>query len=220
MPFIDYISLENNDIIGLWKNDETLEDLLFTLQPKDEILFTYNTLSIEKRQKEYCITQLLLKELTDAPQKILKDENGKPSLRDLPYNISISHADIYSVVMLSEQLECGVDVELVQPRIKRISTKFVSDYERLYVSEGKESSYYTIIWCVKEAIYKWYAKRGLDFKQNMIIHPFTMQQSGGPVYFEFVFEGKKMTNIAHYRLFNRHIIAWVAAPAFEFIKDE
>lgn len=219
MPFIDYISLDNNDIIGLWKNDENLEDLLFTLQPKDGVLESYNRLRIDKRRKEYCITQLLLKELTDDPQVILKDEHGKPSLSELPYKISISHANVYSAVMLSEKQECGVDVEMIKPRIKRIAKKFVSDYENLYVSEGKESSYYTIIWCVKEAIYKWYAKRGVDFKQHMIIHPFTMQQSGGPVYFEFVYKGKKTTNIAHYRLFNRHIIAWVVAPEFDLISE-
>lgn len=219
MAFIDYISLENNDIIGLWKNDESLEDLLFTLKPTGVHLERLNALELDKRKKEYCITQLLLRELTDEPQEIVKTPEGKPTLKNLPYKISISHADLYSAVMLSEELECGVDVEIVQPRIKRIAPKFVSEYENLYVTKGRESSYYTIIWCVKEAIYKWYAKRGLDFKENMIIHPFTMQQSGGPVYFEFVKDGKKVTQIAQYRLFNRHIVAWVAAKSFLLIGE-
>jgi len=197
-----------------------LEELLYTLQPVDHILQSYNLHQLEKRKKEFCITQLLLRELTDEPQEINKNKDGKPSLVKLPYKISISHADVYSAVMLTEHKECGVDVEIVAPRIKRVANKFVSEYENMYVTKTRKSSYYTIIWCVKEALYKWYAKKGLDFKQNMIIHPFTMQQSGGPVYFEFVKNGKSVTHIAQYRLFNRHIIAWVAAKSFDEIAVE
>lgn len=214
MAFVDYISLENNDIIGIWKNQESLEDLLFELKPEGELLKQFNQISLEKRKKEFCITHLLIQELTGEQKVTNKDEYGKPGFINSKSKISISHADVYSAVFISEHLECGVDVEVTSARILKLGKKFVSEYENLYVTKGKECLYYTIIWCVKEAIYKWYAKKGLDFKENMIIHPFTILQSGGPVYYEFVKDGRKYTNIAQYQLFDQHVIAWLQAEAF------
>lgn len=214
MPFVDYISLEGNDIIGVWENTETLEELLFNLQPVEEMLAKYNALYLPKRQKEFCITNLLVREIYGSKMLIDKDNCGKPSFRHSNYKISISHADQYSAVYLSENKECGVDVELIDNRMPLLARRFVSEYESLYITKGKDVTYISIIWCVKEAIYKWYAKRGLNFKENMIIHPFTILQSGGPVYYEFIKDHKKFTNIAHYQIFNNHVIAWVAADAF------
>lgn len=214
MPFVDYISLEENDIIGIWENRESLEDLLFDLQPTGEMLHRFNELYLEKRKKEFCITNLLVREVYGSKMMIDKDQFGKPILRNSGYKISISHADQYSAVYLAEKKECGVDVEKLDKRMPLLANKFVSEYESLYITKGKDIPYISIIWCVKEAIYKWYAKRGLDFKENMIIHPFTILQSGGPVYYEFVKDGKKTTNIAYYQIFNEHVIAWLAADAF------
>ncbi len=209
MPFVEYIALDGQDIIGLWRNDEELEDLLIDLNPSPDLQHQLNQIKLEKRKKEFCITHLLLRELVDEDERIIKDEYGKPMLVHHEFAISISHADLYSAILLSEHLECGVDVEVISARINRVANKFVSSYEDLYVSKNNSPAYYTVIWCVKEAIYKWYAKRGLDFIENMIIHPFTLQQSGGPVYYEFVKDGLKRTRIAHYFCFNSHVVAWV-----------
>ncbi len=214
MPFVEYIDLEENDIIGIWENTETVEELLYLLKPAKDIIQQYNQIHLEKRQKEFLINQLLLQELMDKDERIVKDEYGKPELKFGDYKISISHAEQYSGLLVSSQLECGIDIEKISRRITRISHKFVSEYEQLYVSKIDSETYYTVIWCVKEAIYKWYAKRGIDFKQNMVIHPFTLQLSGGPVYYEFLLNGKKRTQIAQYFIFNKHVISWVRDQAF------
>lgn len=215
MPFVEYIALDGDDIIGLWENSESLEDLLYMVKPKGEILEQYNQIKLTKRKKEFLITQLLIRELYDDNARIIKDEYGKPSLANSNTRISISHADDYSGILLSNTKECGIDIEVISKRINSVSGKFVSEYEQLYVSKLHPEAYYTVIWCTKEAIYKWFAKKNLDFKENMIVHPFTLQQSGGPVYYEFVYDGKKRTQIAQYRLFNKHIIAWVIDEEFQ-----
>lgn len=216
MPFVDYISPndDDNDIIGIWKNEETIEDLLLQLRPTGQTLTAYNQLLLPKRQIEFCINHLLLQELLDMPTIIVKDEYGKPVLPEVPFNISISHTQEYSSVMLSDKHECGIDVESIQSRICTIAPRFTSDYERTYITKPKEATYYTIIWSIKEALYKWYAKGRLDFKQNMIVHPISIMQSGGPVYVEFLKENKRAVHIAQYRIFNNHVIAWVSAPDF------
>jgi len=209
MPFIDYISLKGVSIIGIWKNDESYEELLLELQPREKMLKHLNSITLEKRKKEFMITRLLVRELWGDDAVIVKDENGKPDFENIPYKLSISHADKYSGIFISEEKECGLDIEVIRPRISRISKKFVSEYESLYVTIGKPVLHYTIMWCVKEAIYKWYAKRGLDFKQNMIIHPFKAEEEGH-LYFEFVKDGNKLTNIAYFKVIDNHVVAWLA----------
>ncbi|MBX2845014.1 MAG: 4'-phosphopantetheinyl transferase superfamily protein [Saprospiraceae bacterium] len=209
MPFVDYIALEGQSIIGIWKNEESYEDLLLQLQPREVLLEQLNNLRLLKRKKEYMITRLLVRELLGEDKMIVKNPAGKPDFEDSTLKLSISHADKYSGVFISESKECGLDIEQIMPRISRLSKKFVSEYESLYVTIGKPVLHYTIMWCVKEAIYKWYAKRGLDFKQNMIIHPFKAEEEG-QLYFELVKSGEKKTNIAYFKVIDNHVVAWLA----------
>lgn len=209
MALVDYIPLEGNDIIGVWRNSESLEDLLLDLKPDGVMLHKLNELKNPKRQKEFCSTHLLLRELAGERLLIEKDEFGKPYLKNFPFHISITHTNQFCAVILSEHQPCGIDIESADRRLCKIKHKFVSSYEQLYVTKGYEDAYYLIIWTVKEAIYKWYGKKGLDFIQNMIIHPFTIDKEHGVVYYEFVFQGKKITSIAYYSVLHNHIITWL-----------
>lgn len=209
MALVDYISLQENDIIGIWKNSESLEDLLLDLKPVDDMLFRFNQLKSPKRQKEFCFIHLLVRELVGEKILIQKDEFGKPYLKDFPFHISVTHTNDFCAVFLSEYQFCGIDIESTRRNLSKIYHKFVSSYEQLYVVKGNENAYYLIIWTVKEAIYKWYGKKGLDFIQNMIVHPFTLEKENGIVYYEFVFQGKKITNIAYYKIQFNHVITWL-----------
>ncbi len=220
MALAEYISLDNNDIIGIWKMTESVEDLLILLQPKEAVLNQYNTITNSKRQHEFLTAHLLIKELTGQCMLIHKDETGKPYLPHSPFNISVSHSSDYCAVLLSEHYVCGLDIERIKPSIKQVAAKFVSEYEDLYVPQTAYSQYYTVIWSMKEAIYKWYAKKGLNFKENMVIHPFKLEKEGGPVYYEFVKNGQKCTRIGQYRFFDQHIIAWVLDDAFTLSESE
>lgn len=209
MALVDYISLQENDIIGIWKNSESLEDLLLDLKPMGDMLKQLNELKSLKRQKEFCYIHLLVRELIGKSVLIKKDEFGKPILVNFPFHISVTHTNDYCAVFLSEHQFCGIDIESTGRNLSKIHHKFVSSYEQLYVTKGNENAYYLIIWTVKEAIYKWYGKKGLDFIQNMIVHPFTLEEESGVVYFEFVFQGKKITNIAYYKIQFNHIVTWL-----------
>jgi len=102
------------------------------------------------------------------------DENGKPHLKDGKY-ISITHSFTFSGIIISD-IPIGIDIEKQRQKIGRIANKFV-DYEFDYLSK-KDEEYIrklTIIWCIKESLYKLYATPGLSFLQNILVIPFMIK---------------------------------------------
>ena len=99
------------------------------------------------------------------------DENGKPHLKDGKH-ISITHSFIFSAVIISDA-EVGIDIEMQREKIGRIATKFV-DYEFQYLE--KESDCYvrrlTVIWGIKESLYKLFATPGMLFREHFLVIPF------------------------------------------------
>ena len=57
------------------------------------------------------------------------DEHGKPYLVNFEYQISLSHSYDYAAVMISKEMQLGVDIELIKHKIKSIKHKFLSDVE-------------------------------------------------------------------------------------------
>jgi 4'-phosphopantetheinyl transferase EntD len=102
------------------------------------------------------------------------DSAGKPHLKDGKH-ISISHSFIFSAVAISDQ-PIGVDVEKQREKIGIIAHKFVK-YENDYLN--KEAINYinklTVIWCVKESLYKLFATPGMLFKEHFLIIPFMLE---------------------------------------------
>ncbi len=207
MALIDYISLPGDSLIGIWKNEESLDDLLMKLKPKADLLKKINGIKLEKRKKEFIISRLIIKELLGKYNEIIKLENGKPEFEKLHNKLSITHADKYSAVIISEKLECGIDMEAIQERINRLSHKFVSEYESIYANTAETKEYNTVIWCAKEAVFKWYANGNLDFRKHIVVHPFKVNDKG-ELFFELIADGKKITNRVHFRLIDNHVLAW------------
>lgn len=102
-----------------------------------------------------------------------KDQFNKPSLLvdAKPFHISISHSHEYAVIIVSEYDTVGVDIEKVDNRVIRVAHKFIREDEAI-ADESMQTLAYTIIWSAKEALYKYYSKKELDFKQNLRIGRF------------------------------------------------
>jgi len=212
MPFLRDIQHAQSRL-AIWENDEDVSSLLKLYKPNEEEQSAINSIKLDKRKKEYLITRMLCQHLLGQKVVIEKEENGKPVLKELSQTISISHADRYSVVMISEDLESGVDIEVVQERILRLTDKFASAYEKLYFTANREELHFTILWCLKEAVYKWYAKGGVDFKQNIMAHPFTAEDEG-EVFFEFLMNGKRQVMKANFTTIEDHVLVYLAASVW------
>lgn len=180
MPIFFKKQINNNIIIGVWKISESLEWLVsnINLDKKDSEIF--NSFKTELRKKHWLTYRILLKELIDSKSdlKILYNESGKPHLKNSNNNISVSHSFEFVAAIVSRKVPAGIDVEKISPRIERIKNKFLSENELKNINENFRLEKLYIYWCAKEALYKLYGKRDLNFITNIKIAPFNFEQKG------------------------------------------
>src|SRR5690606_26993771 len=65
----------------------------------------------------------------DENFECLKDEHGKPYLLGYDGHVSLSHSNDYAVAMSNPSHPVGVDIEIIQPKIRRIVNKFLNECE-------------------------------------------------------------------------------------------
>ena len=97
---------------------------------------------------------------------VWKDDNGKPHLRGFDAEISISHTEGYAAVLLGSG-KLGVDVQHYKPNVMKVRDRFLDDREQQLAQDIETT---TLFWAAKEAVYKYNAEPGLDFKDPITIH--------------------------------------------------
>jgi phosphopantetheinyl transferase len=164
MPIIFSKILHQEISVAVWQIAETEEffyDFL-NLLPADVLRIKNCTLQNVRLQKLAC--RAALAELLDTHEiSITYTETGQPQLKD--YCISFSHTKNAVAVALSKIL-VGIDIEELTPRILPLYPRFLSETEiaACDVNDLKELYYF---WCAKEAMYKWFANKNLDFIEDL-----------------------------------------------------
>ena len=65
-------------LLGIWKVEESVPELLELLGEKEEYLSVLNTYKAEVRRKEYLVTCLLLKDLLGCETELAHHADGAP----------------------------------------------------------------------------------------------------------------------------------------------
>jgi 4'-phosphopantetheinyl transferase len=127
-----------------------------------------NTLHSSKYLAEY-----LLAQYRGISTEISYTDTGKPYLQNRAECISISHTHQWFCLMLSTSHECGIDIEHERDALHRIAPRFMNASEMNFLEHSKyPQSTLQFIWGAKEAVYKSWGKRGLEFATSMIVEPF------------------------------------------------
>ena len=181
-----------NCIIAIWEITETLEELL----QLSHVISTadFNT---EKRKKEWLASRLLLNEI-NPNYSISYNTFGAPELNNESY-ISISHSKGLVAVIIGQQ-QVGIDIEEISEKALRVSSKFVSINNLKALTSEKA----TLIWCCKEAVFKWHQKGEVDFIDDIILHPFE-SMGKGKIRAEF----RNTQLILHYQKIHNHYLVYV-----------
>lgn len=124
----------------------------------------------EKRQKEFLSSRLLLKELLPNAN-ISYNKYGGPEIEGNNF-ISISHSKKITGIIISKK-KVGLDIEKISNKALRLSSKFILNDRHHPLTKEKA----TLIWCCKEAIYKWYQKGNVNFITDIKIHPFDINKN-------------------------------------------
>ncbi len=208
MPLYKTLHPNSQTTVKIWEITESYEDLLQSIDLKPKSLERVLGMKSEMHQCGFLSVRYLLKELGYTDVELHYDENGKPYLNDGNY-ISITHSFTFSAIIISKN-RVGIDIEKQRNKIQLIANKFV-DYEFQYLD--KESEDYiqklTIIWCIKESLYKLFATPGLSFKQHTLVIPFMFHDETTVSWIDY--EEKKYRYIAHYLEFEGFTCAYVTA---------
>ncbi len=148
-------------------------------------------------------------------------DTRKPFLENEQYHFSISHCGNFAAAIVSTTYRIGIDIEMENEKIERIAAKFLHTHEKQIVdtlmndpsnqsiaSNGNSLTLLTMLWCAKEAIYKWWGKGSVDFKEMIRLYPTSLQQKGA---FEAAFHHKNITHplCIQYQIFPKICLAWV-----------
>jgi len=174
MPLYKTLTPNSYTTVKIWKITESYEELMKPIDLRDVCMQRVLGMKSELHQRGFLSVRHLLAEFGYEDKDLYYDDNGKPHLRDGKH-ISITHSFTFSAIIVSEQ-EVGIDIEKQREKIKIIAHKFV-DYEFDYLD--KEADDYikklTVIWGIKESLYKLFATPGMLFREHFFVIPFMLE---------------------------------------------
>ena len=157
---------------AVWHITETVEELLTFVQPdKDDMLVCQSYKNLQRKKQWLAYRALLMEILAPCKVKLFYDENGKPMLASGTHHISVSHAGDYAAAVVCMHVKVGIDIELIRPRIERVKGRFLSNAELLAISPTPSLEILYHYWCSKEALYKLHGSPGVDFINDIRVHP-------------------------------------------------
>lgn len=116
------------------------------------------------------VSRLLLDQLGGGkPVEWYYSENGKPKFRDFPGYFSLSHSHHFVGLAYHPLLSCGIDLEEIREKILWIAPRFTHEEEWAWVRQSEKLRDLTLIWSIKEALFKTLGGGGIHFKSDLRI---------------------------------------------------
>lgn len=174
MPLYKTISVNSQTTVKIWKIEESYEALMAPLDLKPQSLERVLNMKSQLHQRGFLSVRHLLRAFGYTDQDLFYDGNGKPHLTNGKY-ISITHSFTFSGVIISDK-PVGIDIEKQRDKIAIIAKKFV-DYEFNYLETTAEDYVrkLTVVWGIKESLYKLFATTGMLFRAHFLVIPFTIE---------------------------------------------
>lgn len=132
-------------------------ELAETRHPQKQLEFYASRLAI----------QTLAANLGIAFFGIKKDEYGKPFMVGNEWQMSLTHSNKYIAVAMHAQKSLGIDIEKPSEKMKKILPRLFSTSEIAEIADDLDKL--SVYWSAKEALYKLYGKRKVDFRKNLLV---------------------------------------------------
>lgn len=171
MPLHKIIYLSNNTKLYLWKITEDFDTLLNQVKLKDASLARLQSMKSESHQKGFLAVRMLLQHNDYDDFDLFYDEFGKPhikpqgcSIKDI--EVSISHSFDFSAIVISD-VKVGLDLEQLKDKTLRIAPRFMDISHLENLSEEEKIKKATVIWGIKESIFKIKSEKGISFPNHI-----------------------------------------------------
>ena len=169
MPFYRDFT-DNNASILFWKYDENDSfDHSVLIEPENlDRVKNYHP----KKIAEYLMIRQMLK--NQLPEhKILYKSIGQPYLFPKDFFISITHSYPFASLAISKK-RVGIDIEKIMPKILRVKHKFLHPTEIPWTLNEDEVDFLTVIWVIKEALYKLHPSKYWSLKNHYEVEQFQL----------------------------------------------
>ena len=175
MPLIKIQRTGNQSAWALWFISENEEELISIIKERPESTIIHST-----KRLEWLAGRTLLQQLTEhlglEYYGTIKDEFGKPFLKDHLHHISLSHSFPYVAAQIDVHHEIGIDLEQPKAKLLTIAHRILAPSE--LTDAGTDVVKHCVYWCAKETMYKAYGKKGLSFLDQLRVEPFTLKNTG------------------------------------------
>lgn len=162
---------------GVWQIEEKEEVLTLSVLPEDSCP---EEIANPRKRLEWLAGRALLKKMVEESglsyEGIVKDEFGKPFLKNLSPQISLSNSYPFVAVQIHPDKPVGIDLEQPRPKLFSVMRRVLTDNE--WHDGANNLRKLCVYWCAKEALYKIYGKRSLVFTEQILVKAFSMGQSG------------------------------------------
>ena len=179
MPLHKVVYLSNNTKLYLWKITEDFDTLFSQVKLKDSSLARLEGMKSESHQKGFLAVRMLLQHNNYNDFDLYYDEFGKPhikpqgcSIKDV--EISISHSADFSAIVISNS-KVGLDIERAKVKILRIAKRFMDVSHLENLSEEEKINKATVVWGIKESIFKIKNEKGISFPNHIFEEDFNFE---------------------------------------------
>lgn len=138
---------------------------------------SYANISHAQKKMEWKGARLAIKAALDAISLpypgFYKDGHGKSYPMDGYGYVSLTHCADRAGAIFHKEMPVGIDLESIREKVVSLGPKFLNPMEQEFL--GKDVLLHTMAWSAKESIFKCQGRKGISFKQNIHLQPFTAQ---------------------------------------------
>ena len=183
MPLLKTIALNDYTQLFVWKISETFDELFQSVALKDVSLARVESMKSESHQRGYLAVRRLLMEARYSDFDLYYDEFGKPHLGNGKH-ISISHSHDFSVIVLSD-VNVGADLEILKEKTLKLAPRYMDVSHLNNLSKSDELIKATVVWGIKESVFKIKNEIGISFKDNIFEDDFNLEDKKCGVSLQF-----------------------------------
>jgi len=175
MPLYKTLTLASDVKILIWQVSESESELSEGITLTPHCQNRMDGMKSELHRRAFLSIRHLMAEAGYVDQDLYYDEFGKPHLKD-GNRISITHSNNFTGIIVSSDIEVGIDIEMQREKILRIAHKFtpIEEYSTIANRDALIRKL-TIVWGAKEALYKIYAEPGLSFMHHIDVKDFSFE---------------------------------------------
>ena len=184
MPFYKELKINEHTIAYFWKISEDISWFNEKSELNDNSVSRLKSMQSVAHKKGFLAVRMLLQHIGLSDFDLFYNEFGKPYLNvenlevGIKKHISISHSHEFSCICISNKA-VGIDIEKCKEKTLKIASRFmeVSHIENLSMADKITKA--TLIWGIKESIFKLKNEKGISFPKHIFESPFKLADRKG-----------------------------------------